>query len=373
MAPLVSIVMPCFNAGRMLGPALRSAFEQTHPNIEIILVDNNSTDGSAEQAEAIAATYRRPFRLVRCAEQGCNPPRNAGYALAQGDYIQWLDADDALGREKIELQVAVLEQDASAAIAYCDWMHSRHTLGGGRVDQVMRLVQQDDQILRILSGVWCPPHSYLLRRDAADRLQAEDAWFPRRKVGTDIEYIAIAAMLGLRFRHVAGARIQYNSWSNTQISSVGTPYAARVAALRDIFSRLLKLSEREDVAPRITARHRILLDQNWEIWAMPPGSIEIRQPSSRLYELRHAASGRLVEARPREAAVAHAMQALGMRKAIAHHAVAIAARVPSVRDDQAFIVATLERFRREGLLTRVEICNEAEVDAHAPLGAAASS
>src|SRR5262249_51751950 len=80
MAPLASVIMPCFNAGGMLAPALKSAFEQTYPDVEIGFVDNNSTDGSAEQAETIAASYQRPFRLVRCAEQGCNPPRNAGYA-----------------------------------------------------------------------------------------------------------------------------------------------------------------------------------------------------------------------------------------------------------------------------------------------------
>src|SRR5947199_2891950 len=103
MAPLVSVVMPCFNAGRMLEPALWSVFAQTYPNIELIVVDNNSTDGSAERARAFAFGKPRPFRLVHCPEQGVNHARNMGYALARGEYIQWLDADDALGLEKIAL------------------------------------------------------------------------------------------------------------------------------------------------------------------------------------------------------------------------------------------------------------------------------
>jgi hypothetical protein len=355
VAPLVSVVMPSFNAGRKLAPALRSAFEQTHPNLEVIFIDNNSSDGSVELAKATAAQFQRPFQLLHCPEQGCNPPRNLGYALARGDYIQWLDADDALGVQKIELQVAALERSRDADFAYCDWMHSRHSADGRRFDQVIALQQVDDQILRSLSGVWYPPHSYLIRRAAADRLQAEGAWHPSRKVGTDVEYTAMAAMLGMRFRHVPAARIQYNSWSNTQLSSAGTRYAQRVAALRDIYARLRELAARPDVAPRIGARHRTLLNQNWDVWAMPRNSVELRALSTRLHQMRHRASGRTIELRPRETVVAQTLHALGTSKAIAHHALFIAAKAPALANDFAFIVATLSRFAGEGMLTPVDL------------------
>jgi hypothetical protein len=354
MPPLVSVVMPCFNAGRMLMPALRSVIAQSYPNIEIIFVDNNSTDGSAEQAQSIAAGSPRPFHLARCPEQGSNHARNLGYGLARGDYIQWMDADDALGIEKIARQVDVLERDQTAAIAYCDWLSSRHEAGGQRHDRVMSLRQVDDQILRTLSGVWYPPHTYLLRRQVAEALQMEPAWFPARKVGTDVEYSAIAAMLGMRFRHVPLARVQYNTWSPTQISVAGTGYAARVATFRDIYQRLRQIALRPDVAPRITARHRTLLDQDWNVWAMPPGSVEISALTPRIYQLRHVASGRTIEADPREATVATAMQAVGASRAIAHQALLISARAPNLGTDYPFIVATLERYRREGLLTQVD-------------------
>jgi hypothetical protein len=357
MAPLVSVVMPCFNAGRMLAPALRSVMAQTYGNIEIVFVDSNSTDGSADRAHSVAAEGTRPFRFANCPDQGSNYARNLGYAMAGGDYIQWMDADDALGREKIALQIEALERDPGAAFAYCDWMLSRHQAGGQRQDQVVALKPVDDQILRILSGIWYPPHTYLVRRDAADALQAERAWFPERKVGTDVEYSALAAMLGLRFRHVPGGKVQYNSWSATQISGAGTRYAVRVAALRAIFARLQEFARRPDVAPRITARHRTLLDQDWNVWAMPHGSVEIRAVSSRLYELRHVASGRSIELRPREFMVAKAMLASGMKKAMAHLALVIAARTPALRGDHPFIVATLERYRREGILTPVALAD----------------
>jgi thioesterase domain-containing protein/GT2 family glycosyltransferase len=354
MGPLVSVIMPCYNAGRMLEPALWSVFSQTYPNLELIFVDNNSTDGSAERARTIAADHGRPFHFIQCEAQGANHAREAGYRLARGDYIQWMDADDALGLQKIALQVAALEQDRNAAIAYCDWMSSRHTPDGRRTDKVNALRQEDDQIRRNLSGIWYPPHSYLIRRDAADRLREEQAWWPDTKIGTDVEYATIAALLGMRFVHVPGAKVQYNSWSTTQTSSSGTRYSDRIASLATIWQRLRGLAERPDVAPRVTDAHRILLDQDWHAWTMPIGSVEISTLTPERHALRHVATDHAIQVDAREATVATAMLALGNIEATAHHALKIAASVPALGFDHVFIVATLDRFRREGLLTRIE-------------------
>jgi len=350
MAPLVSVIMPCFNAGRMLEPAMQSVFMQTHAEIELIFVDNNSTDGSAELAQTLGAASGRPFRLVRCPSQGANHARNQGYAWARGDYIQWMDADDALGREKIALQLAALTRKPEAAIAYCDWMSSRHRPDGGRDDRVVTLRQVDDQVARTLSGVWYPPHTYLIRRQEADRLQAEHGWLAETNIGTDVEYSAIAAMLGIRFLHVSGGRVQYNTWSPKQLSGANTLYGARVAALRTIYLRLQELARRPDVAPRITARHRILLEQDWNIWAMPKGTVKFRKLSSERYTLCHVASGHMIDVSAREAMVAVSMQKSGAR-AIAHHALIVARLAIALHEDFPFIVATLDRYRQEGLLT----------------------
>src|SRR5436305_13151606 len=104
--PLVSVIMPCFNAGRMLRPALASVFGQTYANLELIFVDNNSTDGSLATAREMAASAGRPATITACATQGVNHARNHGYALARGDYLQWIDADDAMPPDKIALQIA---------------------------------------------------------------------------------------------------------------------------------------------------------------------------------------------------------------------------------------------------------------------------
>jgi thioesterase domain-containing protein/GT2 family glycosyltransferase len=361
MLPLVSVVMPCFNAGRMLEPALWSVFAQSYPNIEFIFVDNNSTDGSAERARSFAAGKPRPFRLVHCPDQGANRARNMGYALARGDYIQWLDADDALGIEKIAAQVEALERDREASIAYCDWMSSRHLPDGRRLDKVV-WTQADDQILRSLSGRWYPPHSYLVRREAADVLQAEQAWLPETTIGTDVEYSAIAALLGMRLRHVPSAKVQYNTWSTAQISGSETPYPARVAAFRRIWARLREFARRPDVAPRLTAQHKMLLDQDWTVWSMPLGSVEIGTLSAQRHALRHVVSGRSIEVGPREATVATVLLAMGLSRAFLHHALLVAEASPALNNDLVGIFSMLEQFRREGLLTAVDLAAEAEGD-----------
>ena len=362
MAPLVSVVMPCFNAGRMLEPALWSVFAQSYPNLEIIFVDNNSNDGSAERARSFAAGKPRQFRFVQCPQQGANHARNMGYALASGDYIQWMDADDALGIEKIALQVKALEQDRDAAIAYCDWMASRHLADGRRVDSVMALNQADDQILRTLSGVWYPPHSYLVRREAADILQAERAWLPETTISDDVEYSAIAALLGMRFRHVAGAKVQYNTWSPSQLTGAGTPYLARISAFRNIWVRLREFAHRSDVAARLTAVHEMLLNLDWSVWAMPLGSVEIDTISAERHRLRHVASGRTLETSRRDATVATAMLAAGHGRPLLHHALLIAQFAPSLSNDIAGIVSALDGFRREGFLTAVSLTSGSQED-----------
>src|SRR5271165_3011065 len=93
----------------MLRPALESVTRQTHPAIEIIFVDNNSTDGSFAVAEEVLQGQQSPCKVLRCAEPGANSARNYGYPFANGDYVQWMDADDLMDRDKVALQVEALE------------------------------------------------------------------------------------------------------------------------------------------------------------------------------------------------------------------------------------------------------------------------
>jgi hypothetical protein len=114
--PCVSIIIPCFNAERYIGEAITSALGQTYPYKEIIVIDDGSTDGSPEVIRSFGTTIRREFGPNR---GGC-AARNRGIELAQGEWIQFLDADDVLAPEKLERQVAAASEHPDCTV-YCDY------------------------------------------------------------------------------------------------------------------------------------------------------------------------------------------------------------------------------------------------------------
>src|SRR5690348_5161005 len=107
MQPLVSILIPAHNSQEWLADTLRSAVDQTWPRKEIIVVDDGSKDQTAEVARRFAA---KGVLVVTTKNQGAAGARNHALRLSQGDYIQWLDADDLLAPDKIERQIAALRE-----------------------------------------------------------------------------------------------------------------------------------------------------------------------------------------------------------------------------------------------------------------------
>ncbi len=109
--PLVSVVIPAYNSARFLGEAIESVLQQTYPRIEIILVDDGSTDETAE----IARSY--PVQYIYQPNRGISAARNAGIARAQGKYVLFLDHDDRLLPEGVKTGVKLLEDHPECAVA----------------------------------------------------------------------------------------------------------------------------------------------------------------------------------------------------------------------------------------------------------------
>ena len=105
--PLVSVVIPAYNCERYLGRAIRSVLAQTYPRIECIVVDDGSTDGTAEVIDRFGSAVR----AIRQENGGAAAARNAGIRTATGRYIAFLDADDYWLRNKLELQIHILEKN----------------------------------------------------------------------------------------------------------------------------------------------------------------------------------------------------------------------------------------------------------------------
>lgn len=115
-SPYVSIIIPCFNAERYIANAIRSSLEQTYPNREVIVIDDGSTDGSVD----VLKTFGSSIRWETGPNRGGCAARNRGIRLAQGDRIQFLDADDWLYPQKIERQVTEIG-NSNDVTPICDW------------------------------------------------------------------------------------------------------------------------------------------------------------------------------------------------------------------------------------------------------------
>src|SRR5215831_612931 len=97
--PLVSVIIPSYNSKQFVTQAIQSARSQSYPSIEIILIDDGSTDGTSE---LMSEFERLNVKYIKQNNAGASPARNTGIALAQGEFVQFLDADDVLHPGKIE-------------------------------------------------------------------------------------------------------------------------------------------------------------------------------------------------------------------------------------------------------------------------------
>ena len=127
--PLVSIIIPCWNAQEYVCDAIDSALFQTYPNVEVIVVDDGSTDGSLD----VIKSFGGKIRWESGANRGGSAARNRGVSLARGEYIQFLDADDVLLPEKVALCMKTYASIDDNVIPITDW--SRRLIDHSQPDE----------------------------------------------------------------------------------------------------------------------------------------------------------------------------------------------------------------------------------------------
>jgi glycosyltransferase involved in cell wall biosynthesis len=114
---LISIIVPCYNYGSLLGQTLSNLLLQTYKNWECIIINDGSTDNTEAVAQQYSEVDKR-FKYIYQKNAGVSAARNTGLINAKGDYIQFLDADDFLAPKKLELQYEYLENDRAVDIIY---------------------------------------------------------------------------------------------------------------------------------------------------------------------------------------------------------------------------------------------------------------
>src|ERR687891_2258210 len=149
MMPLVSILIPAYNAERWIADTIRSALAQTWPRKEIIIVDDGSRDRTLEIAQRFAS---RDVLVITQHNQGAAAARSKTLEVCQGDYIQWLDADDLLSPNKVAKQMAAADE--------CQDKRRLFSSGWGY------FMYRPDKAKFISTPIWCDltPLEWLLRK-----------------------------------------------------------------------------------------------------------------------------------------------------------------------------------------------------------------
>jgi len=114
VSDLVSVIIPAFDAAKYIGEAIDSVARQTHEQVEIIVVDDGSTDDTAE----VAAHFERAVRYVRQRRSGAAAARNHGVRVSEGRYLAFLDADDLWEPDKLAIQLAAFDADSGLDIVF---------------------------------------------------------------------------------------------------------------------------------------------------------------------------------------------------------------------------------------------------------------
>ncbi|REE27448.1 glycosyl transferase family 2 [Winogradskyella pacifica] len=122
---LVSVIIPCYNAMPYLKDTLNSILEQSYKAIEIIVIDDGSSDGSFEYLESLNMPNLIYAKNIR---KGACSARNYGFELSTGEYIQYLDADDVLGPNKINAQLKLAAVHGNESLYSCQWFHFKDSI-----------------------------------------------------------------------------------------------------------------------------------------------------------------------------------------------------------------------------------------------------
>jgi hypothetical protein len=219
LKPLVSILIPAFNAQEWIADTIRSAIAQTWERKEIVVVD----DGSTDKTLAIARQWESDsVRVVTQENLGAAAARNKAFSLCNGDYIQWLDADDLLAPDKIERQMEVIKRCRSKrTVASAAWGKFRYRCHKAKF---------------VRTALWCDlsPTEWLLRKMGDNLYMQTATWLVSRELteaagpwdtrllgDDDNEYFCRILLASDSVRFVPDARVYYRSFGYGSLSYIG--------------------------------------------------------------------------------------------------------------------------------------------------------
>jgi glycosyltransferase involved in cell wall biosynthesis len=255
---LVSVLIPAFNAERWLGAAIQSALDQTWPRKEVIVVDDGSRDGTLQVARSFVSSG---VRVVTQRNAGASAARNRALSLAQGDYIQWLDADDLLAPDKIEQQLRGAKPGATStsllSSAYAEFYATPERARRVPTALWQDLAPVDFLLARFRGNLWMSPAVWLVSRRLT---QLAGPWDERLTLDDDGEYFSRVAAAS-RHIHFEGRACSYYRRGNVHSLSRGTSERACESLLLSLRLCIAHLRSLEDSVRTRSAGVQLL--QSW--------------------------------------------------------------------------------------------------------------
>ena len=209
---LVSVIIPCYNAEKWLAEAINSVLAQTYTQIEIIVIDDGSSDGSLN----IIKSYDDKIIWRTGKNQGANKARNLGFAVSQGDYIQYLDADDYLLPDKIAKQLQCL-QTTSADFVYSDWRYQHHLENGEiHLSEVQVCGDKDDYLQSLLANDrWSNLAPISFGRSILQNI----AWDETLSAAQDRDFLFSVMIAGAKPIYLSGCDSIYRTYPSATVST----------------------------------------------------------------------------------------------------------------------------------------------------------
>lgn len=245
MKPLVSILIPAYNVEDWIAETIQSAINQTWSRREIIVVDDGSTDATAAVARRFAS---KETVVVSTQNEGAAAARNKALRLCQGDYIQWLDADDLLAPDKIERQLAALPDGSSATrlLLSAAWAPFYYRIRSARFisNSLWEDLSPVDWLVRRMGeNLYMQTATWLTSRALAE---AAGPWDRRLLSDDDCEYFCRVLLASGGTRFVPEARTFYRVRASNRLSYIGNSDEKKEALLVSMKLHVKYLRSLED-------------------------------------------------------------------------------------------------------------------------------
>jgi len=162
--PLVSVIIPLYNQKEFVGEAIESILNQSYQNIEIIVVNDGSTDEPSE----ILKKYKKEIKLINQKNKGLAAARNTGIKYSSGEYIQLLDADDFLVKDKIKFQLE-FNKSRNSDVSYCEISSYDNKTGRSYPRNLGEVKDMFSHLFNFWYTYPLPVHSLLIKKDVFER------------------------------------------------------------------------------------------------------------------------------------------------------------------------------------------------------------